>query len=142
MSVYPYIEDEQVSQAIEILNHQDGPYTLPNVLKTDELEEWRKKWVYDSKLYWVGIVGKIIYKRHKMITIQDLYNIVGKKITNEKIKTIIRNNMPPQMAEQMCNAIDANEKAEHFQRYIREWMECQQKQQMIFQSFLRQYYGK
>ena len=76
-----------------------------------------------------------------MITIQDLYDIVGKKITNEKIKTIIRNNTPPQMAEQMCNAIDANEKAEHLQRYIREWMEYQQKQQMIVQAFLRQYYG-
>ncbi len=68
-----------------------------------------------------------------MITKQDLNNIVGKKITNEKIKTIIRNNMPPQMAEQMCNAIDANEKVEHLQRFIREWMECQQTQQMIFQ---------
>ena len=76
-----------------------------------------------------------------MITIQDLNDIVDKKITNEKIKTIIRNNMPPQMAEQMCNAIDANEKAEHFQRFIREWMEYYQKQQMIFQSFLQQYYG-
>jgi len=58
-----------------------------------------------------------------MITIQDLYNIVGKKISNEMCKTIIRNNMPPQMAEQMCNAVDTNEKAEHFQRLIREWME-------------------
>lgn len=48
-------------------------------------------------------------------------------------KTIIRNNMPPQMAEQMCNAIDAHEKAEHFQRFIREWIEYQQKQQ-IFSS--------
>lgn len=51
VSVYPFIEDEQVSQAIEILSHQDGPYPLPDVLKTDELEEWRKKWVYESKLY-------------------------------------------------------------------------------------------
>ena len=51
VSVYPFIEDEQVSQAIEILSHQDGPYPLPDVLKTDELEVWRKKWVYESKLY-------------------------------------------------------------------------------------------
>lgn len=76
-----------------------------------------------------------------MITIQDLYNIVGKKISNEMCKQVIRNNMPPQMAEQMCNAVDAHEKAEHFQRFIREWMEYQQKQQMIVQAFLRQYYG-
>ena len=68
-----------------------------------------------------------------MITIQDLYDIVGKKITNEKIKTIIRNNTPSHIAEQMCNTIDAHEKAEHFQRFIREWIEYQQKQQ-IFSS--------
>ena len=89
----------------------------------------------------IGIVGVISFKRHKMITIQDLYNIVGKKISNEMSKQIIRNNMPPHIAEQMCNAIDANEKAEHFQRLIREWMEYQQTQQMIVQAFLRQYYG-
>ena len=89
----------------------------------------------------IGIVGVISFKRHKMIIIQDLYDIVGKKITNEKIKTIIRNNMPSHIAEQMCNAVDANEKVEHFQRFIREWIEYQQKQQMIVQAFLRQYYG-
>lgn len=82
----------------------------------------------------IGIVGVISFKRHKMITIQDLYDIVGKKITNEKIKTIIRNNTPPQMAEQMCNAVDAHEKAEHFQRFIREWIEYQQKQQIFSSS--------
>ena len=49
-------------------------------------------------------------------------------------KTIIRNNTPPQMAEQMCNAIDAHEKAEHFQRFIREWIEYQQKQQIFSSS--------
>lgn len=39
-----------------------------------------------------------------MITIQDLYNIVGNKIANEAQKALIRNNFPPQIAEQMCNA--------------------------------------
>ena len=38
-----------------------------------------------------------------MITIQDLYNIVGNKIANEAQKALIRNNFPPQIAEQMCN---------------------------------------
>ena len=69
-----------------------------------------------------------------MITIQDLYDIVGKKISNEMSKQIIRNNMPSHIAEQMCNAVDANEKAEHFQRFIREWMEYQQKQQIFSSS--------
>jgi len=49
-------------------------------------------------------------------------------------KTIIRNNMPSHIAEQMCNAIDAHEKAEHFQRFIREWIEYQQKQQIFSSS--------
>lgn len=49
-----------------------------------------------------------------MITIQDLYNIVGNKIANETGKAIIRSNFPPQIAEQMCRAIDGQERAEHF----------------------------
>lgn len=36
-----------------------------------------------------------------MITIQNLYNIVGNKIANETGKAIIRNNFLPQIAEQM-----------------------------------------
>lgn len=39
-----------------------------------------------------------------MITIQDLYNILGNKISNEMQKAIIRNNCPPQIAERMCAA--------------------------------------
>ena len=55
-----------------------------------------------------------------MITIQDLYNIVGNKIANEAQKALIRNNFPLQIAEQMCNAIDGQERAEHFQRLLKE----------------------
>ena len=79
-----------------------------------------------------------------MITIQDLYNIVGNKIANEAQKALIRNNFPPQIAEQMCNAIEGQERAEHFQRLLREyneWMQNQQRQQMYIQQFLREYYG-
>lgn len=78
-----------------------------------------------------------------MITIQDLYNIVGNKIANETGKEIIRNNFPPQIAEQMCNAIDGQERAEHFQRLLKEyneWMQYQQRQQEAVQRFLREYY--
>ena len=52
-----------------------------------------------------------------MITIQDLYNIVVKKVSNETQKTIIRNNFPPQIAERMCSAIDRQENTEHFMRF-------------------------
>ena len=78
-----------------------------------------------------------------MITIQDLYNIVGNKISNEMQKAIIRNNFPHDIAEQMCNAIDGQERAEHFQRLLKEyneWMQNQQRQQEAVQRFLREYY--
>ena len=78
-----------------------------------------------------------------MITIQDLYNIVGNKIANETGKAIIRNNFPPQIAEQMCRAIDGQERAEIFQRLLREyseWMQNQQRQQEMVERFLREYY--
>ena len=78
-----------------------------------------------------------------MITIQDLYNIVGNKIANEAQKALIRNNFPPQIAEQMCKAIDGQERAEHFHRLLREyndWMQNQQRQQEAVQRFLKEYY--
>ena len=78
-----------------------------------------------------------------MITMQDLYNIVGNKIANETWKTIIRNNFPPQIAEQMCCAIDGHERAEHFQRLLREyneWLLQQQCQREMVERFLREYY--
>lgn len=78
-----------------------------------------------------------------MITIEDLYNIVGKKIANETGKAIIRNSFPPHLAEQMCQAIDGQERAEHFQRLLKEyneWLLNQQRQQAAIQSFLQEYY--
>lgn len=73
-----------------------------------------------------------------MITIQDLYNILGDKISNEMQKAIIRNNFPLQIAERMCDAIDAQEKAEHFQRLLQEyneWLINQQRQHTMVQQF-------
>lgn len=76
-----------------------------------------------------------------MITVQDLFNIVGGKMSNEMGKSIIRNSFPPQIAEQMCNAIDCNEKAELVQK-LNEWQESQIRQQQAVQSFLQQYYNR
>ena len=78
-----------------------------------------------------------------MITIQDLYNILGNKISNEMQKAIIMNNFPPQIAERMCDAIDGQEKAEHFQRLLQEyneWLMNQQRRQEIVERFMREYY--
>lgn len=78
-----------------------------------------------------------------MITIDDLYNIVGKKIANETGKAIIRNNFPPHIAEQLCQAMEGQERAEHFKRLLKEyneWLLNQQWQQTVIQEFLREYY--
>ena len=78
-----------------------------------------------------------------MITTQDLYNIVGNKIANEAQKALIRNNFSSHIAEQLCNAIDGQERVERFQRLLKEyneWMQNQQRQQEAVQRFLREYY--
>ena len=78
-----------------------------------------------------------------MITIQDLYNILGNRISNEMQKALIRNNFPAQIAERMCDAIDGQEKAEHFQRLLQEyneWLMNQQRQREAVQKFLMEYY--
>ena len=80
-----------------------------------------------------------------MITTKDLFDIVGNKIANETSKTLIRNYFPPQIAEKMCDAIDRQEAADHFNRFLtewNEWMENQQKQKAYVQQFLREYYKK
>lgn len=78
-----------------------------------------------------------------MITVQDLYNILGNKISNEMQKAIIRNNFPMQIAEPMCDAIDGQEKVEHFQRLLKEyneWLVNQLRQREMVERFLREYY--
>lgn len=78
-----------------------------------------------------------------MITIKDLYDIVGNRMANNAGKAIIRNSFPPHIAEQMCDAIDKQESADHFQRLLmeyNEWLVNQQRQQEAVQAFLREYY--
>lgn len=78
-----------------------------------------------------------------MITINDLYNIVENRIAIEAQKSIIRRNMPPQIAEKMCTVIDGNEKAVQFQRLLNEyneWIVQQRRQQEAIRQFLMQYY--
>ncbi len=80
-----------------------------------------------------------------MITIKDFYDIVGNRMANNAGKAIIRNSFPPHIAEQMCDAIDRNEAADHFQRLLmeyNEWLVNQQRQQEAVQRFLREYYKR
>jgi len=80
-----------------------------------------------------------------MITIKDLQDIYAGKIVAETQKAIIRNNVPPQIAEKMCNAIDRDETAKHFHRFLIEWNEwliTQQRQQQYIQQCLNELYNK
>ena len=79
-------------------------------------------------------------KTTKMITIQDLYNIVGNKMANEAGKAFIRKNFPPHIAEQMCDAIDRQESSEHYMRILQEYNEWMSRQQQCMQQFLQGYY--
>ena len=49
VQTWPCIKEEQVDHIIDLLNQEDGPYHLPESLKTEELESWRVKWVYNCK---------------------------------------------------------------------------------------------
>ncbi len=46
-----YIRREHADKMIEILGQEDGPYPLPEELRTEELEAWREKRVYHSEYY-------------------------------------------------------------------------------------------
>lgn len=68
-----------------------------------------------------------------MLTEKDFIDILEGKIATDVQKAIIRNNVPPQIAEKMCDAIDKNETAKHFERFIKEWNEWilnQQRQEL------------
>lgn len=74
-----------------------------------------------------------------MITVKDLNDIAENKIKNEVQKVIIRLSFPPHIAVRMCDAIDGQEKMEHFIRFLNEYNEWMVQQQMVVQEFLRQY---
>ena len=81
------------------------------------------------------ISDKVVF----MITVKDLQDIIGKKVSNAITKNIIRVNMPPHIANQLCDAIDRHENSEHILRVLKEWnewLEHQRKQQEQLQRFL------
>lgn len=74
-----------------------------------------------------------------MIIVKDLQDIIGKKVSNEIMKHMIKANMPLQIASQLCDAIDRQENSEHILRVLKEWNEWldnQRKQQEQLQRFL------
>ena len=62
-------------------------------------------------------------KEKGMITLKDLNDIAENKIKNEAQKAIIRSSFPPDIANRMCDAIDGQERMEHFMRLLNEYNE-------------------
>lgn len=67
-----------------------------------------------------------------------LCEIIANKIANEDKKSIIRNNYPPQVAKQKCDAIDFEEKKDIIKK-MNEWQEEQYRQQQIIQYLFKNY---
>ena len=71
-----------------------------------------------------------------MITAEDFCDIIGKKIASDMWKSLIRNNFPPHIAEQLCDAIYRKDSADKFNRIMQEyneWLAAQQRQQQYLQ---------
>lgn len=78
-----------------------------------------------------------------MIMPKDFCDIVGNKMASEMWKAKIRQSFPPHIAEQLCDAIDRNDRVDKFNRIMseyNEWLAEQQRQQQYFQQFLLQYF--
>ena len=78
-----------------------------------------------------------------MITPKDFCDIVGNKMASEMGKAKIRQSFPPHIAEQLCDAIDRNDRVDKFNRIMseyNEWLAEQQRQQKYFQQFLMRHF--
>ena len=79
-----------------------------------------------------------------MVTAKDFGDMIGNKMASEYGKSMIRNNFPPHIAEQLCDAIDRKDNADMFNRIMREyneWLAEQQRQQQYLQQYLMQYFN-
>jgi hypothetical protein len=78
-----------------------------------------------------------------MVTAKDFCDMIGNKMASEYGKSMIRNNFPPNIAEQICDAIDRKDNADMFNRIMKEyneWLAQQQRQQQYFQQLLMQHF--
>lgn len=51
-SRHAWIKKEEADKMIEALNFEDGPYHLPESVITDDLKQFREKWIKNSKHYY------------------------------------------------------------------------------------------
>ena len=78
-----------------------------------------------------------------MITAKDFCDMISNKLASDMWKSMIRNNFPPHIAEQLCDAIDRKDRVDKFNRIMQvynEWLVEQQRQQQYLQQFLMQYF--
>lgn len=66
-----------------------------------------------------------------MVTIKDLFEVSSNKMINDIIKSAVRNNFQPSVAEEMCAAFDGHERVEHFLRFLKEYNEWLLNQQRL-----------
>lgn len=78
-----------------------------------------------------------------MITAKDFCDMICNKTASDMWKSMIRTSFPPQIAEQLCDAIDRKDSFDMFNRIMQEyneWLTQQQRQQQYFQQFLMQHF--
>ena len=79
------------------------------------------------------------------MTGQDIIDAANKKLFNELLKADIRRYFAPNIAENLCSRIDAEERAEHLAKFYNELMnmfaQYQKQQQQYMDALYRYYYG-
>ena len=78
-----------------------------------------------------------------MITAKDFCDIISNKIATDMWKSMVRNNFPSHIAEQLCDAIDRKDRVDKFNRIMQEyneWLTLQQRQKQYLQQFLMQHF--
>lgn len=79
-----------------------------------------------------------------MITEQDYIDAINKKLFNEMLKTDIRRNHAPDIAENLCARIDVQERTEHLTKCFNELMnmfaQYQKQQQQYLEALYKSVY--
>ena len=79
------------------------------------------------------------------MTGRDIVDAVNKKLFNKLLKADIRKNYAPDVADRLCTIIDAEERAEHLEKFYNELMNMfaqYQRQQQQYTDALYRYYYK
>lgn len=71
------------------------------------------------------------------MTNHEIWNIIQNKISNELLKDYIRRTYASDVANFLCQAIDAKEHADLFVKLYYEWVEYQKRQEDNINNYLR-----